>query len=198
VLQGVAQKLLKLSGNSPDYWPTVLKFIQFASAGLSPDVPPHVPPPGTRPGLTIKNSILPPGTVKWPPISHQVILLDGGEISDMQVDHSRIIFTEQPVKMTNVTFVDCVFEMPPTAAPNPYLQNASRQLLASDLNSAVIKGLWFPFNALFRHYQNFGSGLFWTDGCDGLLETDVKGVAAWLKRLPHFSISFPSAMTSKF
>ena len=43
--------------------------------------------------------------------------------------------------MRSVLFTDCVFELPISATPNQYLQQASRVLLASDLKSAKISGL---------------------------------------------------------
>ena len=135
-LREVAQKLLKVDTSTPDYWPTVLRFIQFASAGLTPDVP----PPGTQPQF-VSHSRMPPGSVAWPPMSHTVIVLDGGEVSDLRADHSRIIFTRNPVKMTNVVFTDCVFEMPSLDQPDPFLQQASRTILASDLKEVTFRNL---------------------------------------------------------
>jgi hypothetical protein len=105
-LHAVAQKLLQTNETTPNYWPTVLQFIKFASAGLSPDVP----PPG-QPNLSLHDvSII--GANVFGPISHKIVLLDGGKLVDQHFDHSRIIFTNNPIKMSNVTFVDCVFEMP--------------------------------------------------------------------------------------
>jgi hypothetical protein len=139
LLKDVQQKLLRIDENSPDYWPTVLRFIQFASAGLSPDVP----PPGRQPDLTIANNH--GFGLVLPLTSHQVVLLDGGDLgADVGItrfDHSRIIFTQNPVHMRNVQFTDCVFEMPISATPNRYLRDAGRLLLASDLNSAKIPSL---------------------------------------------------------
>jgi len=132
-INSMAKKLLQTDENSPDYWPTVLQFITFASAGLSPDVPPSGPP------TTIigRNR----GPIHFGTISQQVVLLDGGELFDVHFSHSRIILTENPVKFYNVRFDDCVFEMPAVYRPNEFLQNTSRTLLASGFKSAIISGV---------------------------------------------------------
>jgi hypothetical protein len=134
-IREVARKLLSIDERSPGYWPTVLRFIQFASAGLSPDVPAHGPPTSS---FTNNVGFGLAGMIN---ISHEVVLLGGGDLSATHFDHSRIIFTEHPVHMRNVTFTDCVFEMPISAAPNQYLKNASRALLTADLNSVQIPSL---------------------------------------------------------
>jgi hypothetical protein len=137
-LQTIAAKLGKIDSKSTEYWPTVLRFIRFASAGLSPDVP----PPGPPTTIVVGNEGF--GLV-MPKVSHEVVLLDGGYLGDdsgvTQFDHSRIIFTDHPVRMRNVLFTDCVFDMPLSATPNQYLKDASRMLLASDLKFAKISGL---------------------------------------------------------
>ena len=135
VLQDVARKLLGVNPLTPDYWPTVLRFIQFASAGLSPDVPRHGPPTlyaSQNKGLSL-------GV-----ISRAVVQLDGGELVNTRFEHSRIIFTNDPVLMRNVTFSDCVFELPISDRPIPYVQQAARRILASSLNSIVIGDLRAP------------------------------------------------------
>lgn len=129
ILHTVARKLLVVDERSPNYWATVLQFIAFASSGLSPDVP---PPSGPR--TIISRNI----GLSLPKISHEVVELDGGELFNTTFENSRIIFTENPVKMVNVTFTNCVFELPVSNNPNPYIQNASRSLLASTLKSASI------------------------------------------------------------
>jgi len=134
-LQQIAQKLRQASESSPDYWPTVLQFIQFASAGLSPDVP----PPG-KPNLELHSTAI-RGRNIFGTIKNRIVLLDGGELVDQRFENSRIIFTEQPVRMQNVEFVNCVFEMPSVESPIPYLKQVSQELLASNLNSVRIKAL---------------------------------------------------------
>jgi hypothetical protein len=132
LLQQVAQKLRNTPEDAADYWPTILKFISFASAGLSSDVP----PPGSKINMSLNRA----GNITIIQ-SHAVILLDGGGLINSRIDHSRIIFTENPVKLQNVIFTDCAFEMPVTAKPSPFLQQASKVLLASDFKSAQFLNL---------------------------------------------------------
>ncbi len=130
-LRELAAKLRNTNEQAPDYWPTVLRFIQFASARVSN----NVPPPGT-PNWTIAfNKGLSFGS-----LTYKVVKLDGGEIASTRFQNCRIIFTENPVSMSNVTFVNCVFEMPMTDTPSPYLRRISQQLLASNLEEFSITG----------------------------------------------------------
>jgi hypothetical protein len=129
----IAEELRNTPETSPDYWPTVLQFIQFVSAGLSPDVPPR-----GEPTLSFSNN-----RGLWSGqgphlLSHEVVLLDGGDLYNLHFQNCRIIFTEHPVRMVHVSFTNCVFEMPITSDPAPYLKNAARQLLASNLTSVSI------------------------------------------------------------
>ena len=73
--------------------------------------------------------------------SHKKIILDGGDIPGSRFENCRIIFTQNPVKMKDVKFINCVFEMPVTDAPSPYLKSTSQFLLASDLSSVEIPSL---------------------------------------------------------
>lgn len=118
-LRDVAAKLKLVNEATPDYWPTVLRFIQFASAGLSP----NVPPPGTAATITIV------GFVTLPEFKNCVAVLDGGDVGPTRFENRRVRFTQDPVHFLNVTFVNCVFEMPDTASPRPYLKRASQILL---------------------------------------------------------------------
>ena len=132
-LKLIVLRLRQTSETSPDYWPTVLQFIQFASSGLSPDVP----SPG-KPTYQIARNV---GIVKMHHMFHEIILLDGGELRDSDFHNCRIIFTIHPVQMFNVTFINCIFEMPTVSAPNEYLQKAARILLASDFTEAFVPSL---------------------------------------------------------
>jgi hypothetical protein len=42
---------------------------------------------------------------------------------------------DRPVKMQNVTFIDCVFEMASIEMPNEYMKKAAGDLLASQFTS---------------------------------------------------------------
>ena len=132
-LRDVAGKLQLVNEATPDYWTTVQRFIRFASAGLSPDVP----PPGTQTNLRISNNV---GAIALGVQKNCVVELDGGDVGPVRFENCRVRFTQNPVRFLNVTFVNCVFEMPDTASPSPYLKRASQILLASDLRSFSING----------------------------------------------------------
>lgn len=124
-LRAIAQKLDRTDENAPDYWPTVLQFIRFASSRSVKDVPPP-----RKPDMVIAYNT---GRGFPAHATGQVVLLDGGELYDSLFDHCRIIFTEHPVRMQNVTFVNCVFDLPVSNSPSPYLKKAAQELLASGL-----------------------------------------------------------------
>jgi hypothetical protein len=132
-LREVIYKLRTVDESTPDYWPTVLRFIEFASAGMSPDVP----PPGKPTSMAIGNI----GEGVSLSLSHEVVLLDGGALEESRFTNCRIMFTEHPVKMRNVAFINCVFEMPVSATPTPYLKHAAQELLVADLRSVLIPSL---------------------------------------------------------
>lgn len=130
-LQEITYKLRIADENSSDYWPAVLQFIQFASSALTSDN--TVPPPG-GPFTVMRGTNCDNTTGHCLLISHQTILLDGGNIPNSIFDHCRIKFTQNPVGLSGVKFISCVFEMPITTAPNPYLRNSVKILLASELS----------------------------------------------------------------
>jgi hypothetical protein len=129
-IKGVQEKLLDVSQDTPDYWPTVLQFLRFASAGLAS----KSVPASDRP-IAFKSS----GTtnlVDHNSFSGMVVLLDGGLIEDDVFENCRVIFTETPVHLRNVVFVNSVFEFRVSITPPPpYIQQASKILLASKLDS---------------------------------------------------------------
>lgn len=129
-LHNIAERLGRTPETAPNYWPTTLRFIQFASSVLAPqkDVPPHGPPTSV-----ISNNF---GFGFRLRLKGEVILLDGGDLgSDVQFENCRIIFTSHPVRMQGVTFINCVFEMPTELEPTPYLKSVAYTLLASDLKT---------------------------------------------------------------
>jgi len=128
-LQLISTQLRAMPTDLPNYWPTVLRFIQFASSVGSS----QAPPPGPA-VLFTDNQIM--GRAEGTPFEEMInlgkrIQLEGGGLTNVIFRNYRIIFTENPVKMQNVTFINCVFEMPQVKTPNPYLRNAASQLLAS-------------------------------------------------------------------
>lgn len=134
LLGGIAEKLSKTNPLVPNYWQTVLEFLQFASAGLAP---PSVPPPGSKPLLRSSAGM----QFDHNSFNGVTIMLDGGSVADSSFNNCRVIFTDTPVKMTNVTFVNSIFEFPISSAPPPYIRQASRLLLASDLKTTFISNL---------------------------------------------------------
>jgi hypothetical protein len=132
-LEKIAQKLRDTDKSSPEYWPTVLQFLQFASTGLAPT---NVPPPKPNPDLKSSGHISGAFTIK-----NLVVELDGGTLSDANFENCRVIFTEIPVQMTNVTFVNSVFELPISTSPPPFIQKATKVLLASDLRTVSFSGM---------------------------------------------------------
>lgn len=124
-LSAIAAKLRTTPESSPEYWPTVLQFIRFASSKFNPDVP----PPGKPTVIFADNK----GFGLSATYKKRIVLLDGGDLgSRVRFENSRIIFTENPVRMRGVQFVNCVFELP-DGPTNPYLRKAAQELLASNL-----------------------------------------------------------------
>ena len=130
-LETLAEKLRKTPESSPAYWPTVLQFLQFASSGI-PGVPPH--------GSMLLASSTGGSTLNFGSqvLTGVSILVDGGNLIGGKFVRSRIILTDNPVHMENVTFIDCLFELPAVATPNPSLKNFAQVLLASNLKAVTV------------------------------------------------------------
>jgi hypothetical protein len=128
VLRIVAEKLRNTPEQSPDYWPTVLQYFQFATSGLSTNVPPPNQPRLTIAQLTLEG-----------PISGKTIeLADGVRLENAVFLNCRIIFTNNPVEFRNVKFVDSVFEFPISVSPSKYIRRAVQALMASDLKTVPL------------------------------------------------------------
>jgi len=132
-LQEVAGKLRLVDETAPDYWPTVLRFIQFASAGMSPDAP-----PAGIPNLIVTNSVIRPWKGAFGNMTGKVIVLDGDQIEDGTFEKCRIVFTGTPTTMRRITFINCIFEFPRQNQPTRYLMGIGRALLASGIQRAFI------------------------------------------------------------
>jgi hypothetical protein len=131
-LLDVAQKLKDADHSDPVYWPTVFQFVQFASAGLSPDVPPETDAPFRLESLNIDGRVL--GVLR-----HRVLRLDGVTMQNARFENCRIIFEGNPTHLINVTFVNCVFEIiGDTNNPSPYQKHIGQEILASNLTNVVI------------------------------------------------------------
>lgn len=134
IVQKIAQKLRQTSESSPEYWPTVLQFIQFATASLI--APTDVPPASTQ--YSMASNINCAATMHCMKLSHCAIILDGGHIPNSIFDHCRIKFTSNPVGLEGTRFIDCVFEIPTDITqPTPYLKNSAKILLASNLRQVT-------------------------------------------------------------
>lgn len=125
----ISQQLSSTRDDTPEYWPTALRFLQFASSHLGS----KAPAPGSLADAIMYTGNIVRNTSLIPP--DETILLEGGSLENTELVRDRIIFTNKPVKMRNVRFVDCAFEFPGDLTPSRYLHQAARQLLASNLNS---------------------------------------------------------------
>ena len=134
-LRAIAYTLSKVNPNSPDYWPTVLAFIQFASAHFGS----NAPPPGTPVNGYIGHNRIVGSVIRLPP--HIVIELEDNYIEDETFTDSRIIFTGNPSVLKNVRFINCAFEFRNIAQPSPYSKAAASQLLAAGIQTVSIASL---------------------------------------------------------
>jgi hypothetical protein len=132
LIGGISAKLLTTNNGVPDYWPTVLQFLEFASATVAPT---KVPASGSM-AQVFSRAVL-----SNDEFTGATVVLDGGAVRDTKFINCRVIFTDTPVQMERVLFINSVFELPVSAAPSPYIQKASRLLLASDLKTVSISSL---------------------------------------------------------
>jgi hypothetical protein len=130
-IRTIGANLAQVSEQTPQYWPTVLLFIESASAGASPSAPP--------PGATHSSmkDVAGPG-IKTAEGERMVL---SGFIKNITFRNDRIIFTDAPVQLSNVVFINCVFEFSQSDTTSPIIQQAGRLLLASDLKDVAIKSL---------------------------------------------------------
>jgi hypothetical protein len=133
-LQSIAYKLSEVNPNSQNYWPTVLAFIQFASAHFGD----KAPPPGTPVTVHLGHNSIIGNAIGLGP---SVIEIDGDDIEDATFTDSRIIFTGKPAILKNVRFINCAFEFRNITRPSPYSKAAASQLLAAGIQSVSIASL---------------------------------------------------------
>jgi hypothetical protein len=133
-LRGLASTLSRVNETTEDYWPTALRFIQFASARFAT----NAPPPGSPISITLKDTRV-NNAIHISPRS--VIAIDGAVIEDETFTDSRIIFSDNPSILRNVKFINCAFEFPTLDKPTPYLEATGRELLRTGIQSASIAGL---------------------------------------------------------
>jgi hypothetical protein len=132
-LDAIRNRLSQTPPTAPEYWPTVMQFLRFASASASA---PSLPARLSR--LTLRN-IKFGGTPTGLPLNRIAgadLVLDGGDLFDAVIANSRVTFTNNAVNLRNVTFVNCVFVFPVSDTPPEQHKQATQQLLAaSDLRS---------------------------------------------------------------
>ena len=131
-LATITAKLRQIPESTPEYWPTVLRFIPFASSRMSPSAP----PPGQNPRAL--SEIVSVGLMRGIREDRKTILFDDGDLGNGEFTNCRIIFTQHPVQLMHATFRHCAFELPATDAPSPYLQKVCRLLLSSNLDFVAI------------------------------------------------------------
>jgi hypothetical protein len=74
-------------------------------------------------------------------VRHEVVLLDDVDLSNATFENCRMVFTDRPVHMRNVIFINCVFEFPHTSEPNQALRLATRLLLGSGIQNVTISSV---------------------------------------------------------
>ncbi len=134
-LTAIQGKLRQTDEFTPGYWPTVLRFLQFASSNIALKAPP------TGEQAKILSDILSVGIMRGIREFDKTILFDEGFLGNGEFTNCRIIFTQNAVQMQNVVFKVCAFEFLATDRPNEYLQKVGRKLLSSDLISVSIPSL---------------------------------------------------------
>ena len=134
-LAAITAKLRQTPESAPEYWPTVLRFIPFASSHMAP----NAPPPGQKPRAL--SEIVSVGLMRGIREDRRTILFDDGDLGKGEFTNCRIVFTQHPVQLMHATFRHCAFELPATDAPSPYLQKVCRLLLSSDLDFVSIPAL---------------------------------------------------------
>ena len=84
-LTAIAAKLRRTAESAPGYWPTVLRFIQFASSSMAP----KEPPPGQPP--RILSDILTVGLMRGIRENGKTILFDAGDLGNGEFINCRVI-----------------------------------------------------------------------------------------------------------
>ena len=125
--RAIATKLRQTNQNSPEYWPTVLRFLELATARNSSQVPPstagiYVRSEGSR-NLSLQG------------ISDKRIVLNGGSLINSTFVRCRIQFVGTPTELQNVLVVDSVVEFQgiPENPPEP-IKRIAETILASDFS----------------------------------------------------------------
>lgn len=125
-IRTVAERLLDTPPETPEYWPTVLQFLRFASTGLSQNLR------LSRPILLQNVEMTGVGRVTNPGAT---IELDGGKFENTTFEGNIIIFTANPTRFKNVRFINCILIFPILDRPPDWMKKTARQFLASGFAS---------------------------------------------------------------
>lgn len=130
----VTQKLDQADDNAPGYWPTVAAMISFTSE--------------LRTGVVVDTSKLNNCIALGPgPMSHLTIAgngyqcmvtLDQTDLGDSTITDAVVRFTRGPSRLSNVTFVNCLFLVSLPASPNRFAQSLARKLLVKTTEPSVM------------------------------------------------------------
>jgi hypothetical protein len=140
-LLAVAEKLYKSDKKAPEYWPTVLTFVQFASDSIAASKV----PPANAPFISLTNVRSTTRASSY--FSGVAVILDAVDLPGTTTfKNCRIRFTGSQNHLPSVVFINCVIEFPPDftnpapaiTSPTPAIKKASLALLAGGLASANI------------------------------------------------------------
>jgi hypothetical protein len=134
-VEAIAAKLRKTDESIPNYWPIVLKYLNWAYTNLGNGAEP--------PGVVSRalSDIVSVGLMRGIREVNKSILFDDGSLGNGEFTHCRIIFTQNPVRLSNCHFRNCVFELPANDPPNDFIKKVCRILLASNLREVSIPRL---------------------------------------------------------
>jgi hypothetical protein len=132
-LRSVGNSLLHVNQTTPQYWPTLLQFVQFASNYSS-----KAPPPG-GPVKQLKN--LQADSFNAFKLQENFTYRLSGEILGIEFRNDRIILTPD-VMLTNVRFINCAFEFEGGVDDAPKkIRDTGHMLLASGLEDARVSNI---------------------------------------------------------
>jgi hypothetical protein len=131
----ISKNLLKVNSSVPDYWPTLLQFVEFASNASSS----QAPAPGSD--HVSKVSDIHSQGIGGIRFADKTTYELSGVIEGVAFRDDRIILTPGTV-LRNVRFVNCAFEFAGGVDDAPKgLRDAGQMLLASGLENAYVAGM---------------------------------------------------------
>lgn len=123
-LQTVAKSLATAPRNTPNFWPTSFQMITLLSQSIS-----DIEPTSTKEVVFEDSS----GPVDIAPGAHVFLK---GLITHMVFKNEFIRF-DPSVRLSNVTFYNCVFIFPAVQTPSKPLEEIANVLLTGDLNATI-------------------------------------------------------------